>query len=78
MARMFSHSKFRADLSQWSVNKVKDFRYMFEDATEFRGDLSNWKTDSALEMEGMFQGAVRFNSSVASFNVSRVSNFRNM
>ena len=72
-------SSFRGDLSAWSVHNVRDFGFMFDGASEFQSDLWGWSTDSARTMEGMFRGAVQFNSaSVDSFNVSQVTQFRNM
>ena len=79
-ARMFAAAaSFRGDLSAWSVHHVRDFGFMFDGASEFQSDLWDWSTDSARTMEGMFRGAVQFNSaSVDSFNVSQVTQFRNM
>jgi len=75
---MFASSAFQGDISQWNVQKVKNFTFMFEFATQFDCDLSGWKTQAAEDMGWMFRGAINFNSPLPLFRVFGVTGMVNM
>ena len=74
MSRMFAHSEFNGDISNWDVSNVTNMESMFYNST-FNGDLSNWDVSNCEFMNMMFKKSV-FNQDISKWDVSRVKNFR--
>jgi len=71
---------FNGDLSKLNPKSLTDATNMFRNSYAFEGrGLSNWKTDSLTNIKGIFESAKLFtgtgSSSVASWNVSKVTDF---
>lgn len=68
------------NISEWRVDHIDDFSYLFkwgrEDTSDdgipntFNEDLSNWNVSSGVSFRGMFRHAGRFSSDLSSWDVS--------
>ena len=81
MSYMFSVNSFNGDLSKWDVSNVTDMSHMFEYNKNFNNSgINNWgnKLKNVTNMERMFYGAIRFNQPLSGWNVSSVTNMKDM
>ena len=76
MSRMFAHSEFNGDISNWDVSSVKDMTGMFKES-KFNGDISNWDVSNVENMERMFAWS-EFNGNISNWDVSNVTNMSYM
>ena len=53
MSRMFAHSEFNGDISNWDVSNVKDMELMFS-KSDFTGDISDWDVSNVKNMNSIF------------------------
>jgi hypothetical protein len=74
MYRTFYNAKeMNADLSGWTVTRVKDLSQLFRGAVKFEGKgLAGWKTTSLLRLHRTFQLARMMNVDVGGWDVSKV------
>ena len=53
MSRLFGHSEFNGDISNWGVSNVTNMESMFYNST-FNGDLSNWDVSTVKDTYCIF------------------------
>ena len=56
MSRLFAHSEFNGDISNWDVSNVTNMEYMFC-YSKFNGDISGWDVSNVMNKEYMFKNA---------------------
>lgn len=71
---------FDQDLSGWNTSAVTDMSHMFELAYAFNNGAQplTWNTSNVLDMSYMFKNANQFDGSLASFDVSNVTDMTDM
>lgn len=79
MTGLFDSTRYNGNLSNWDVQKVTSFSWMFHNNTAFQGyTISDWVTSSAAQMEHIFDGCTNFRANLESWDVSRVQDFEAM
>ena len=73
MSKMFAHTAFNGDVSDWDVSRVTGMRKMFSDARAFNGDISGWDVSKVTDMGSMFENARAFNGDISGWDVSKVT-----
>ncbi len=70
MYKLFKHSNFNGNISQWDVSNVEIMIETFA-FSKFNGDISNWNVKKVEFMGGMFFKS-NFNQDISKWNVSNV------
>jgi len=61
-----------ANLANWDVSNVVNFKGMFWNAPSFNQDIGSWDMSSATDMAQMFRAASAFNQDLSGWDVSGV------
>lgn len=75
---------FNQDISNWNINKVTNFSYMFSGSDLFNNGgatgINDWNigTASSINMSYMFNDADAFNQPISNWDVSKVTNMSSM
>lgn len=76
MSKLFMHSKFNGNISNWKTISVEKTTSMFW-SSEFNGDISKWDTSNVKNMYGMFAFS-KFKTDISQWNVSNVQDMNYM
>lgn len=60
LSKLFEHSEFNGDISEWNVSKVTSMESMFF-GSKFDGDISEWDVSNVKNMSKMFCMCPAFN-----------------
>lgn len=81
MHNMFGNCEklvFNETISNWNVENIIDFSYMFYNALLFNQNINKWNTANATNLNYMFQSANSFNQPIGNWNVNNVTHFSGM
>jgi surface protein len=76
MRKLFEHSDFNGDISQWDTSNVKTMASMFF-CSKFNGDISSWNVSKVEDMEHMFHGS-QFNKDISKWDITNVKDMTHM
>ena len=62
---MFMETEFNQDISNWNVNNVKYFQFMFA-YSKFNNNINNWNVSNAIDMVSMFANS-KFNQDISTW-----------
>lgn len=77
-SRVFAHSKFNGDVSNWDTRSAKNFSFMFYNAKKFNSNIEGWNTENVEKTTFMFCRASEFNMPLDKWNVSKVNDMIGM
>ena len=88
----YLNKEFNQPIDKWDTSKVTKMSSMFNGASNFNQDINTkkiidengtilyiaWETSKVTDMSGMFRGSTNFTKNINGWDISKVTNFRDI